>query len=208
MSGLLLRNIGAQLLVDGEVVQEEFGEFSFSPHRIDGAVVLRMSRRAVDALIDEKEVRIQLDLKPALDEATITARLEREMAEAEEELTIGELLRKVLPRELVVPVAKSAGLIAKHSSRELQGEKMERVVAALKCFELPITDYRPFEEAIVTAGGVSLDEIWPDTMESKLISGLYFAGEVMDIDADTGGYNLQMAFSTGYLAGQLRRHTN
>lgn len=208
MSGLLLRNIGARLLVDGEVVQEEFGEFSFSPHRIDGAVVLRMSRRAVDALIDEKEVRIRLDLKPALDEATITARLEREMAEAEEELTIGELLRKVLPRELVVPVAKSAGLIAKHSSRELQGEKMERVVAALKCFELPITDYRPFEEAIVTAGGVSLDEIWPDTMESKLVSGLYFAGEVMDIDADTGGYNLQMAFSTGYLAGQLRRHTN
>ena len=206
MSGLQLRNIGARLVVDGEVVQEEFGEFSFSPHRLDGAVVLRMSRKAVDALIDERHVRIELDLKPALDEATIIARLEREMEEAEVELTIGELLRKVLPRELVVPVAKSAGLISKHSSRELQGEKMNRVVEALKRFVLPITDYRPFEEAIVTAGGVSLDEIWPDNLESKLVSGLFFAGEVMDIDADTGGYNLQIAFSTGNLAGQQRRH--
>ncbi|MBO7188348.1 MAG: aminoacetone oxidase family FAD-binding enzyme, partial [Tidjanibacter sp.] len=206
MSGLLLRNIAAQLIVDGEVVQEEFGEFSFSPHRIDGAVVLRMSRKAVDALIDEKNVKISLDLKPALDEPTIIARLEREMAEAEQELTIGELLRKVLPRELVIPVAKAAGLISKHSSRELREDKMHRVVEAMKRFVLPISDYRPFEEAIVTAGGVSLDEIWPDTMESKLVGGLYFAGEVMDIDADTGGYNLQMAFSTGYLAGQLRKH--
>ncbi len=206
MSGLALRNIKAQLLIDGELAQEEFGEFSFSPTRLDGAVVLRMSRKAVDALIDNKKVEIVLDLKPALDVATIVARLERELEAAEEVLTIGELLRKVLPRELVIPTAKSAAMIAKHSSRELNKERMERVAAAMKHFVLPICDYRPFEEAIVTAGGVSLDEIWPDTLESKLISGLYLAGEVMDLDADTGGYNLQIAFSTGHLAGQLRKH--
>ncbi len=206
MSGLALRNIRAQLLIDGEVAQEEFGEFSFSPNRLDGAVVLRVSRKAVDALIDNKRVEIVLDLKPALDVATIVARLERELEAAEEVLTIGELLRKVLPRELVIPIAKSATMIAKHSSRELNKERMERLAEAMKHFVLPITDYRPFEEAIVTAGGVSLDEVWPDTLESKLISGLYLAGEVLNLDADTGGYNLQIAFSTGHLAGQLRKH--
>jgi predicted flavoprotein YhiN len=101
-------------------------------------------------------------------------------------------------------MAKAIGAHAKHSMGELKEDKITRLVDALKHFRLPISDYRPFEEAIVTAGGVELGEINPHTLESLKIKGLYFAGEIMDLDANTGGYNLQIAFSTGRLAGQLR----
>ena len=205
MAGLLLKNVEAKLVVDGEEVQSEFGEMLFSKRGVEGAIILRMSRKAVDALIDEKRVEVVVDLKHAMDHDELRERILREIAEQPSTITVGELLRKIMPRELVVPMAKACGAHAKHSVGELKDEKIERLVDALKHFVLPISDYRPFEEAIVTAGGVDLAEIDPHTMQSRRVEGLYFAGELMDIDANTGGYNLQIAFSTGRLAGQLRK---
>ena len=204
MRGLLLRNVGVKLMVDGEVVEEEFGEMSFSQRGLDGAVILRLSRTAVDALIEDKTVEVIIDLKPALDEQTLRDRIAREMELLTDENVTADLLRKLVPKELVMPVAKAMDSHPKRELRLLTEDKIEGLIKTLKEFRMPVSDYRPFEEAIITAGGVNVDDIDPETLESKKIKGLYFAGELMDIDADTGGYNLQVAFSTGRLAGQLK----
>lgn len=205
MEGLELRNVKAQLLIDAEVVQEEFGEVSITSRGVEGAIVLRVSRKAVDAIIDNRKVEIVIDLKSAMDAEELKARIKREMEEQPETLMVAELLRKIMPRELVVPMSKEIDVHAKNNMSDIDDEKIDALVVALKNFRLKIIDYRPFEEAIITAGGVSLEEIDSETMESKLIKGLYFAGELMDIDANTGGYNLQIAFSTGRLAAQMRK---
>lgn len=165
--GLHLRNISAKLLLDGTAVAEEFGEMSFSPRGVEGAVVLRMSRTAVDA-------------------------------------PMADLLRRLVPKELVMPIAKAVGGHPKRLLRQAAPEMAETLIRTLKDFRIPVSDYRPFEEAIVTAGGITVSEVNPATMESRLVRGLYFAGEVLDLDANTGGYNLQIAFSTGRLAGRLK----
>lgn len=205
MAGLLLKNVQTELWIDGQMAQSEFGEVGFSKRGLEGATILRVSRKAVDAIIDQKEVEIRIDTKHAMDHDELKARIEREIEEQPDSLTVGELLRKIMPRELVVPMAKAIGAHAKHPKGELKADKVERLAVALKDFRLAITDYRPWEEAIVTAGGVDLAEVDAHSMQSRIAEGLYFAGEVLDIDANTGGYNLQIAFSTGRLAGQLRK---
>ena len=205
LNGLLLKNVGAKLYIDNELRQEEFGELGFSERGIEGAVALRLSRDAVDAIIDERKVKIVVDLKPALDEETLLARIDREIGEMQSSEFFAELLRKLVPKQLVVPLAKEVDFHSKtYVGKLTEAEKM-RLVKSLKGMVFPITDYAPFENAIVTAGGVSCDEVNRYTMESTLIKGLYFAGEVLDIDANTGGYNMQIAFSTGRLAGQLKK---
>ncbi len=204
LKGANLRNVGVKLLIDNELAQEEFGEMEFSNRGLDGAVMLRVSRRAVDALIAEQQVAIEIDLKPALDVPMILARIEREIEGMAEDSTCGELMRKLLPKPLVMPFAGRAGVTLREGvSRMTDGQK-EAVAACLKSWTLPVSDYRPFEEAVVTAGGVAVEDVDSATLQSRLVKGLYFAGEVLDIDGDTGGYNLQIAFSTGYLAGQLK----
>jgi predicted Rossmann fold flavoprotein len=202
--GLRLKNIRASLVVDGESVASEFGEIEFSNRGIDGPVILRMSRAAVDAVIDEKKVEIALDLKPALTEEILRARIDRELADLPPQSFAIELLRKMLPRNLVYFVADSAGIHPKTYASKLSAEQIGRIIAAMKHVVFPVVDYGPWEQAIVTAGGVSMDEVDPTTMQSRIVKGLYFAGEVLDLDADTGGYNLQIAFSTGRLASQLK----
>ncbi len=202
--GLHLRNIRLGLIIDGERVAEEFGEMSFSSRGAEGATVLRMSRKAVDALIDGRKVELSLDLKPALDKQTLQDRITREMEALTPENPTSDLLRKLMPRELVMPIAKLADTHPKRQLKYFDDKVCNALIDALKDFRIPVTDYRPFEEAIVTAGGVAVSEVNPETMESKIVRGLYFAGEVLDIDANTGGYNLQIAFSTGRLAGRLR----
>ncbi len=202
--GLRLKNIRATLEIDGEQVASEFGEIEFSTRGIDGPVILRMSRAAVDAVIDERRVEVALDLKPALDEDTLRARIARELEGLPSGAFSIELLRKMLPRNLVYFVADSAGVHPKAHAARLSPEEIGRMIAAMKRAVFPIVDYGPWEQAVVTAGGVSLDEVDPETMASRLVKGLYFAGEVLDLDADTGGYNLQIAFSTGRLAAQLK----
>jgi predicted Rossmann fold flavoprotein len=205
MNGVLLKNVGAKLYVDNELVQEEFGELGFSERGIEGAVALRMSRDAVDAIIDEKRVKIVVDLKPALDEETLIARIEREIAEMQPNEFFSELLRKLVPKQLVVPLAKEVDFHSKTYVSKLTDAEKLRLVKILKGMVFPISDYAPFQYAIVTAGGVDCSEVNKYTMESTLVKGLYFAGEVLDIDANTGGYNMQVAFSTGRLAGQLKK---
>ncbi len=202
--GTRLKNIRASLEIDGTEVASEFGEIEFSTRGIDGPVVLRMSRAAVDAVIDEKKVEVALDLKPALTEEVLRARIARELEELDPQAFAIELLRKMLPRNLVYFVADSAGVHPKTHAAKLSHEDTGRLIAAMKRAVFPIVDYGPWDQAIVTAGGVSLDEVDPETMQSRIIKGLYFAGEVLDLDADTGGYNLQIAFSTGRLAAQLK----
>jgi predicted Rossmann fold flavoprotein len=186
-------------------VQEEFGELGFSERGIEGAVALRMSRDAVDALIDEKRVKIIVDLKPALDEETLLARIDREIAEMQSSEFFSELLRKLVPKQLVVPLAKEVDFHSKTYVGKLTDAEKMRLVKILKGMAFPISDYAPFQYAIVTAGGVACNEVNKYTMESLKIKGLYFAGEVLDLDANTGGYNMQIAFSTGRLAGQLKK---
>ena len=205
MNGLLLRNVRAVLYVDNVPVREEFGEIGFSERGVEGAVALRMSRDAVDALIDGKSVKIVLDLKPALTDEVLRERIKREVAEMQPEEFFAELLRKLVPKQLVVPLAKELDVHSKLYISKVSEAEFERLVKVLKGFVLPITDYAPFEYAVVTAGGVHCDEVNPRTMESLKVKGLYFAGEVLDVDANTGGYNLQIAFSTGHLAGMLKK---
>ena len=203
MNGLLLRNVRATLCIDGEAVREEFGELGFSERGIEGAVALRMSRDAVDALIDGKGVGLMVDLKPGLTEEMLRERIAREMAEMGPEEFFSELLRKLVPKALVIPLSEEVGAHSKNYIRKITPELLERAVKILTGMVIPFSDYAPFEYAVVTAGGVSCEDVNRYTMESLKVKGLYFAGEVLDLDANTGGYNLQIAFSTVLLAVML-----
>lgn len=186
-------------------MREEFGEVGFSERGIEGAVALRVSRDAVDALIDGRSVKLVLDLKPALDEQILRDRIVREREALGPEEFFSELLRKLVPKSLVMPLAYELDVNSRVYMRKVADAQIERLIKVLKGMVFPITDYAPFEYAVVTAGGVDCAEVNPLTMESRRVRGLYFAGEVLDLDADTGGYNLQIAFSTGRLAGMLKQ---
>ena len=200
-----LKNINARLFIAGEMVREEFGEMSFSDRGLEGAVILRLSRDAVDALLDEKSVKIELDLKPALTEEILRERIKREIAEMQPEDFFAELVRRLVPKPLVVPICKELDVHSRLYISKVSDKEFERLIKVLKGWSFPISDYAPFEYAVVTAGGVSCAEVNEYTMESLKIKGMYFAGEVLDVDANTGGYNLQIAFSTGHLAGLLKK---
>ena len=205
LDGLLLKNINAKLFVDNELVKEEFGEISFSDRGIEGAVALRLSRDAVDALIEDKKVKLVLDMKPALTEEILFERIKREIAEMQPDEFFSELLRKLVPKHFVIPIAHELDIHSKNYIRKVTDTEIHRLIKVLKGMVFPITDYAPFEYAVVTAGGVKCDEVNKYTMESLKVKGLYFAGEVLDLDANTGGYNMQIAFSTGRLAGMLKK---
>ncbi len=207
LDSVWLKNINAQLYVDGELAGEEFGEISFSTRGVEGAVVLRLSRIAVDALIEGRSVELTIDMKPALTPEILRERIAREMAEMESDpkATLADLIRKLSPKPLVISLSEEIGVYSSSYLSRLTEENIEKFIEVLKCWKFPIVDYAPFECAIVTAGGVSCQEINPNTMESLKVKGLYFAGEVIDLDANTGGYNIQIALSTGHLAGELKK---
>ena len=205
INNVWLKNINARLVIDGELVREEFGEMSFSDRGMEGAVILRLSRDAVDALLEEKSVKIELDLKPALTDEILRERIKREVAEMQPEDFFAELVRRLVPKPLVVPICKELDVHSRLYISKVSDKEFERLIKVLKGWSFPISDYAPFEYAVVTAGGVSCSEVNEYTMESLKIKGMYFAGEVLDVDANTGGYNLQIAFSTGHLAGLLKK---
>ena len=205
LDGLLLKNVNAKLYIDNELAREEFGEISFSDRGIEGAVALRVSRDAVDALIEEKKVKLVIDMKPALTEDILFERIKREIAEMQPDEFFSELLRKLVPKNFVIPIAHELDIHSKNYIRKVTDEEIYRLIKVLKGMVFPITDYAPFPFAVVTAGGVNCEEVNKFTMESFKVKGLYFAGEVLDLDANTGGYNLQIAFSTGHLAGLLKK---
>jgi predicted Rossmann fold flavoprotein len=200
LQGLSLRNVGVRLEADGSAVAEGFGEMLFTHFGLSGPTILTLSKHAVDALRRGSTVTISIDLKPALDEQKLDARLLREI-EARNRQHARRLLKALLPAKLVPVCADLVGLPLQTPCHAVTAEQRGRLRSWLKGFGLVVTDHRPLSEAIITAGGVDLREIDPYTMESRRAKGLYFAGEVLDIDADTGGYNLQAAFSTGWVAG-------
>jgi predicted Rossmann fold flavoprotein len=201
LQGLSLRNVRVSVLVDGEMKQSLFGEMLFTHFGVSGPVVLSMSRTMVDALRSGQEVVLSIDLKPALDEQKLDARLLRDLA-ASGKRQYQTLLKGLLPRKLIPVCIEQTGIDATKVANQMTAEDRGRLRNWLKQFRLDVTGHRSFKEAIVTAGGVDTREVDPRTMASRLIEGLYFAGEVLDVDADTGGYNLQAAFSTGWMAGQ------
>lgn len=199
--GLSLKNVGLRLVVAGSVADERFGDIEFTDRAMGGAIVLQTSRKAVDALSDGHRVHIELDLKPALTPLKLTNRLLREIEE-NRTATYRVLLQKLLPSALFGKVVAQSGMKLTVPLSALTEKEIEKTVTTLKSLRFDIRDYRPFTEAIITAGGVELSQINPSTMESLLQRNLYFAGEIMDIDADTGGFNIQLALSTAYAAAQ------
>lgn len=201
LQGLSLRNVEATLLADGKKLGTEFGEMLFTHFGVSGPIVLSLSNLAAKALAKEQEVELVIDLKPALSETKLDARIQRDFVEySRKQLVNG--MKDLLPQRLIPVVCDMAFLDEEKYVNQISREERHRLMKTLKGFSVPITGTRPIAEAIVTAGGVSVKEINPKTMESKLIQGLYFAGEVMDVDGYTGGFNLQAAFSSGYAAGK------
>ena len=201
MAGLSLKNIEARVYIDGKRQYQDFGELCFTSFGVNGPLVLSFSHLAVDSLRQGKKVVLAIDLKPALSEAQLDLRLQRDFTGRSGE-PAASVLRALLPREMVPICLHQNGIEAKKTAGTISNDERKRLIAWLKNFRLPITGHRSFDEAIVTAGGVDLREIDPRTMESRLIRGLFIVGELLDLHADTGGYNLQAAFSTGWMAGQ------
>lgn len=201
LSGLELKNVRANILVDKQKVAEDFGEMNFTDTGLSGPIILSLSRIIVDNLRMKKNVELSIDLKPALSDEKLKNRISRDF-DTFNKLSFKNILPKFLPRKLIsyfIEVSKIQHfkLIGSFSSEEKKIFQHQ-----LKNLRFKITGHRDFNEAIITAGGVDLSEVDNKTMESKLIKGLYFAGEILDLDAPTGGYNLQIAFSTGWLAGK------
>jgi predicted Rossmann fold flavoprotein len=201
LEGLQLKNVEASVLADGKVVAKEFGELQFIRGGIAGPICLTMSRKVARLQhYNQPELELSIDLKPALSDEKLETRLIRDFQEFSK-LRLAEVVRKLLPQPLVEPVLDTAFLDGKKQVSQVSKEERLALVQAVKHFTIPLMGTRPLAEAIVTAGGVALKEIDPKTMKSKRIAGLYFAGEVMDVDGYTGGFNLQAAFSSGYVAG-------
>lgn len=199
MQGLTLRNIRASLCVNGKSVAQESGDMVFTHFGVSGPVVLTLSKHAGDALRHGR-VSLCINLKPALTSVELDQRLQREF-DSHGVRHLRSILEALLPRKLIDVSVDLLGIPANKRGNQITARERTRVSRLLQELSLTITSCRPIDEAIVTAGGIDTAEIDPRTMESRLIHGLYFCGEVIDVDADTGGYNLQAAFSTGYLAG-------
>ncbi len=202
---LLLKNVILRLFIGKDSVQEEFGDIEFTNNGLEGPIGLKVSRRAVRALINGEKVSLSIDLKPALSEAQLINRINREF-DIKGKIRMADLLSKLLPRQLIDPFMKQHKLLpGKILSSQLPGE-IYPIIESLKDWRIDIESYTSFERCVVTAGGVSLNDIVSKNMSSRIIKNLFFAGEIIDIDGDTGGYNLQIAFSTGYLAGKSASH--
>ncbi len=182
------------------VIESRTGEMMLTHFGIGGPMTLLMSLAVVDAL-EQGPVSMSIDLKPALDEGKLRLRLQRDF-DSYGKRSYRNILKGLLPQKMVDPFVEMTGVPPDRRGHEITADERERLLGLLKSLRFNIDGPLPISSAIVTAGGVSLDEIDPYTMESRLVSGLFFCGEVMDIDADTGGYNLQAAFSTGYVAGE------
>lgn len=201
MAGLNLRNVNVRMLINGRKKREEFGEVVFSEFGMTGPAILTLSGEAVDSLRNGHKVTLSIDLKPALDEKKLDARLQRDIAARGRE-QISSFLRGLVPREMVPVCLDLTGIPVNRPVCSISAKERGRLRIWLKNFRLEVTGYRPFDEAIITAGGIDTREIDPRTMESRKTKGLFIAGELLDIQGDTGGYNLQAAFSTGWLAGR------
>ena len=207
MQGLSLRNVGIKIIDESKnkLIDEDFGEMIFTHFGISGPTILSGSAhlvryKEIDNLMKEQKIKLQIDLKPALTEEQLDERILRDFKEFKNK-QFKHALDKLLPQKMIPIVIEKTKINEEKRVNEITKEERRNLVKVLKKFELTIKDFRPVEEAIITSGGINIKEINPKTMESKLVKGLYFAGEIIDVDSYTGGFNLQIAYSTGYTAG-------
>lgn len=199
LQGLSLKNVSITLTDNrGKKIYTDFGEMLFTHFGVSGPVILSASRHILDC--DYMGVKLLIDLKPALTEEKLDERIQRDFLKYSRK-QFKNSLDDLLPQKLIPVIVELSNINAQKPVNQITKEERKSLVKLLKNFTLSINGARPIEEAIVTAGGISVDEINPSTMESKIIKGLFFAGEIIDVDAYTGGFNLTIAFSTGYLAG-------
>ncbi len=200
LQGLNLKNVKAVVWVNGKKIGDDFGEMIFTHFGLSGPIILTLSRIVVDELQKNNKVEITVDLKPALDEQKLDKRLLRDLNEHGKK-KIGNIFSFWLPSTMVPVFIKQLGLNADKECHQISAKERKQIRHLMKNLPFTVSHNRSFKEAIITAGGIPTTEISSKTMESKIIKGLYFAGEIIDVDAKTGGYNLQIAYSTGWLAG-------
>ncbi len=205
LQGLSLRNIAIELQIQDKVIYRDFGEMLFTHFGVSGPVILSASSylvktKNIEQILKENKVNVEIDLKPALSEEKLDARVLRDFEEQKNK-QFKNSLDKLLPQKLIPVIIKRTNINENKKVNEITKQERQKLVYELKHFKISIKGTRPIEEAIITSGGINIKEINPKTMESKLIKGLYFAGEIIDVDCLTGGYNLQVAWSTGYTAG-------
>lgn len=199
MQGLSLRNVQATIREGGKVIFEEFGEMLFTHFGVSGPLMLSASSVVNDRL-RKKNLSLNIDLKPALSEEQLDARILRDFEENKNR-QFKNSVKGLLPAKMIPVVISLSGIDPEKKINGITKQERKKLVECIKAFPLTLTGLRGFNEAIITRGGVSVKQVDPSTMESKLVKGLYFAGEILDVDAYTGGFNLQIAWSTGYLAG-------
>lgn len=207
IQGLSLKNVEIKIkdIKNEKIIYEDFGEMLFTHFGVSGPIILSSSAHLlrynnIDKLLNEKNIKLIIDLKPALSLRELDLRIRRDFEEIKNKEFLNSL-NKLLPRKIIEEFVKTTKINPQKRVNEITKEERQNIAKLLKSFELTIKKFRPIEEAIVTSGGISIKEINPNTMESKIIKGLFFAGEIIDVDAYTGGFNLQIAYSTGYTAG-------
>jgi predicted Rossmann fold flavoprotein len=200
MQGLSLKNVGIKILGEnGEILYTDFGEMMFTHFGVTGPMILSASAHLRG--YDISKLSLSIDLKPALDDKTLDARLLGDFKTNANKDFINSL-SALLPSKMILPFISLTGIDERKKVNAITKEERKIILSTLKDLRIPLYSFRPIEEAIITSGGIEVKEINPKTMESKVAPGLFFAGEVIDVDAYTGGFNLQIAFSTGYLAGK------
>ena len=201
MQGLSLKNVKAIVWVNGKKLKEEFGEMLFTHFGLSGPIILTLSRFVVDELRKSNKVELSIDLKPALDEQKLDARLQRDLNENGKK-HLDNIFKDWMPSKMIPVFIDLLQLNPDKECHQVTSKERRKILLLMKEMRFMVTGHRSFKEAIITAGGISTKEIDPKTMESKIVKNLYFAGELIDLDADTGGYNLQIAWSTAWLAAQ------
>lgn len=199
-AGLSLRNVRAKLFDGDRLLGSEFGEMLITHFGVSGPIILTLSRFVSPHTHQGKSLRLEIDLKPALDNERLDSRVQRDFDKYKRK-AIKNALGDLLPKSLIPVIIGESGISPERAVHQITREERMRLVGTFKALSLTITDTLPLSAAIVTSGGITLSEVDPKTMESRLVRGLCFAGEVLDLAADTGGFNLQAAFATGYVAG-------
>lgn len=207
LQGLSLKNISVKVTDKNKKIYEDFGEMLFTHFGVTGPVIISSSSHLVrykniEKLLESRQIELSIDLKPALDLEKLDMRIIRDF-EKYKNKSFKNSLNDLLPQKMIDIIIKISNINPEKKVNEITKEERKGLGETIKNLKFTISKFRPIEEAIVTSGGIDIKEINPKTMESKLIKGLYFAGEIIDIDGYTGGFNLQIAWSTGYTAGSI-----
>ncbi len=208
LQGLSLKNVNIEIKENNKLIYEDFGEMLFTHFGVSGPIVLSSSAhliryKNIDKLLEENKVKLYIDLKPALTEEQLNSRILRDF-EKNKNKEYKNSLDDLLPKKMIEYIIEKSKINPNKKVNEITKEERFKLIRILKSLEFTIEKTRPVSEGIITSGGINIKEIDPKTMESKIVKNLYFAGEIIDVDAYTGGFNLQIAYSTGYTAGLLK----